>query len=335
MIRRLLGISLLFVSSISFGQDIHHTQWYDHALQLNPANTGNFEGAYRFAGNFRQQWKSVTYPFRTVALAFDANNFLRSKGFSLGAAFYNDVAGDSRYSTNDFKIMGSHNFRLSKDTTHSIQFGWNAAYQTRSIDFSQLTYGLQFNGNVFDPDLPGERFLGRDVNKLVNFGFGLGYDWYKEERRKFRIGLAVLNPTQPTEGYMSAAPNIIPRRITATFTSRFRLNYDLDVEPYGLYQRQNQYQELVLGTSFRYTLDHRFFHYRAVFVGISSRIGDAANGIVGYYHGSWKFGASYDVNYSPFTNASNYRGGFELSVVHIWRNVLPRRVRYRQCPNYL
>lgn len=329
-----MTIACLLASTFSFGQDIHHTQWYDHALQLNPANTGNFDGAYRFAGNFRQQWKSVTYPFRTMAFAFDANNFLRSKRFSLGVAFYNDVAGDSRYSKNDLKIMGSHNFRLSKDTTHSIQFGWNAAYQTRSIDFSQLTYGEQFNGNVFDPDLPHEG-AGKQSVRLANFGFGLGYDWYKEERRKFRIGLAVLNVTQPAITHLTSDFAVLPRRITASFTSRFRLNYDLDIEPYGLYQRQNQYQELVLGTSFRYTLDHRFFHYRAVFVGISSRIGDAANGIVGYYHGSWKFGASYDVNYSPFTNASNYRGGFELSAVYIWHNVLPRRVRYRQCPNYL
>jgi hypothetical protein len=65
------AISLFFLLLIVQvnGQDIHWSQYNDNPLFQNPGNTGNFNGDYRFVGNYRNQWRSVSIPFETIALS--------------------------------------------------------------------------------------------------------------------------------------------------------------------------------------------------------------------------------------------------------------------------
>ncbi len=39
-------------------QDVHFSQYYTFAQALNPALTGNFDGSYRVALIYRNQWSS-------------------------------------------------------------------------------------------------------------------------------------------------------------------------------------------------------------------------------------------------------------------------------------
>ena len=57
-------------------QDIHFSLWDMSPLNLNPAMTGQFDGDYRFNGNHRNQWSSVTVPFTTYSLSGDASSVL-------------------------------------------------------------------------------------------------------------------------------------------------------------------------------------------------------------------------------------------------------------------
>ncbi|HRJ35295.1 MAG TPA: type IX secretion system membrane protein PorP/SprF, partial [Flavobacteriales bacterium] len=73
-------------------QDIHFSQFDLSPINLNPGNTGLFDGTYRFAGNFRNQWRSVTVPYSTFSLSADANNFLEKKGLGAGIRINHDIA---------------------------------------------------------------------------------------------------------------------------------------------------------------------------------------------------------------------------------------------------
>ena len=46
--------------------DPHFTQYYIHTSWLNPAMTGLFDGDYRIAGIYRNQWGNVGSPFSTM-----------------------------------------------------------------------------------------------------------------------------------------------------------------------------------------------------------------------------------------------------------------------------
>ena len=70
---RLPGLAAALV--LSFGvvaQDIHFSQFFNAPLALGPGMIGQFDGEYRANGIFRQQWRSVTVPYRTFGLGGDA-----------------------------------------------------------------------------------------------------------------------------------------------------------------------------------------------------------------------------------------------------------------------
>ena len=55
MVKRLV-IVFLVISSVAKAQDIHFSQWMFSPLNLNPGETGAYEGDYRVVGNYRSQW---------------------------------------------------------------------------------------------------------------------------------------------------------------------------------------------------------------------------------------------------------------------------------------
>src|SRR5262245_33392920 len=77
-------------------QDIHFSQFFNTPYATSPANIGLFDGQYRAGGVFRQQWRSVTRPYRTFGLGGDAANVAGVTGLGAGLWLYNDRAGDSR-----------------------------------------------------------------------------------------------------------------------------------------------------------------------------------------------------------------------------------------------
>ncbi|MCB9179736.1 MAG: type IX secretion system membrane protein PorP/SprF, partial [Flavobacteriales bacterium] len=73
--------SILVASFLTIGalhaQDIHFSQFFHTPLANGPGSIGAFDGDYRINGIYRQQWRSVTRPYRTFGLGADAANFLR------------------------------------------------------------------------------------------------------------------------------------------------------------------------------------------------------------------------------------------------------------------
>ena len=59
-------------------QDINFSQFYELPLLRNPALAGIFNGNVRFTAAYRNQWESITAPYRTMALGSEVKFF---KGF--------------------------------------------------------------------------------------------------------------------------------------------------------------------------------------------------------------------------------------------------------------
>ena len=65
---RILLAMLFSVAGVQ-AQDINFSQFYDVPVLRNPAIAGLFNGDMRFATGFRNQWQSVSVPYRTVVLS--------------------------------------------------------------------------------------------------------------------------------------------------------------------------------------------------------------------------------------------------------------------------
>src|SRR6478609_1542728 len=101
-------------------QDFTFSQFYEQPLLRNPALSGLFVGDLRVSMAYRDQWGSVTVPFRTTSLSIEhkrvigkADDFL-----TLGLQMSMDGAGDIRLKRT--QLMPAINFHKSlnaeKDT---------------------------------------------------------------------------------------------------------------------------------------------------------------------------------------------------------------------------
>ena len=50
---------LVCMASVASAQDPNFSQFFASPLTLNPALTGKFDGVYRIAGNYRNQWPTI------------------------------------------------------------------------------------------------------------------------------------------------------------------------------------------------------------------------------------------------------------------------------------
>jgi len=84
-------------------QDIGFSQFYDQPLLRNPALAGIFNGDVRFSASYRNQWQSVTVPYRTFGVSSEIKFPLQVMNLNvtstLGLEIFRDVAGTSQFST--------------------------------------------------------------------------------------------------------------------------------------------------------------------------------------------------------------------------------------------
>ena len=140
---RLVKIGIVFLALFSLdlqAQDIHFSQFYNSPLNLNPALAGNFDGNYRFAGNYRNQWSSVTIPFATFSMSGDARNVFGISKAGAGVIFNNDNTGDSRFRTTIFNVAGSYGFDINGDSSNRITAGIQTGVTNKTLSFDYYIY---------------------------------------------------------------------------------------------------------------------------------------------------------------------------------------------------
>lgn len=330
-------IICVVVTSKSFGQDVHFSQFLYSPLNLNPAMTGNFDGRYRVAFNYRNQWRSVSKAFQTTSISGDARDFMNVRNLGLGASFYWDVAGTSGYRTLKFEIPLSYRINLTKDSVHSIIPGIAPSFNQQSIDPSALTFDDQFNGNRYNPNSQSAESIGNDrfSQNYVDFAAGAAYNYQSKKGFDITAGVAVHNITEGQGPWLLGGNSLLGQRTTFHAGAHVPLGKSWFLTPGIIHMRQADYRETSYGTEINLLTQNNPYRYRAFFVGLWNRGSDAAIGDIGMYYNSWRVGLSYDVNYSRLNVASNYRGGWEISVIYILRELLPKRRNFKYCPNYI
>ncbi len=325
---------LLMMSGTLQGQDIHFSQFMSSPMNLNPALAGNFKGDYRFVGNGRRQWSSVTIPYQTFGLSADANNFLRLKNFGAGLSMYQDKTGDSHFSTLVINVAASYRIKLNKDSTQFLSLGLQSGLTSRRIDYSNLYYDNQFNGFVYDPTTPSVEEFQNSGRLYPNLNAGINWLYNIKERTGISLGVALANISTPKQSFYGNDFVVLDKRYTAHASLQLKLSEKFDLLPVLLFMTQGTFRELNGGGSLKYILNKNPSHYRAVYLGGSLRAQDAVFATIGMDYQKLYVGLSYDINYSNLKPASNYRGGMEFAVIYIL-DVLPKKKMYKICPAYI
>ncbi len=329
-------ISLVCICHTLMGQDIHFSQYRMAPLLLNPAQAGFSYSKARFTANHRSQWRSVTVPFNTFSVAGDFKVFQdRRASHIVGAGLYawHDRAGDSRFGTTSAGANLSYHQALNEYGNHYLGLGAAFSYNDRSYDYSELVFGNQFNGKVFDPDLPsGETFINQG---FVFYDLNVGMHWFYRPvpDLAFDAGAVWSHINRPPQSMLNDNNIRLDRKLSLYFNAEILTPNKRTYSPGILFFRQGTYTEILAGTMIGLE-ELRGGYYLSNFkAGLFLRPVDAAIFIFQFDYDDVTFGLSYDVNYSGLRAASNFRGGFEVSIRYLMQQKQRRRPGSIPCPD--
>lgn len=330
-------IFFLFLAqaALSKAQDIHFSQFRAAPSNLNPALTGNFQGDYRFIGIHRNQWNSVTKPYSTFGVSADASGIKDIDPLGAGISFYHDIAGDSRYRT--FQISGSASWKihLSSDSSHRLAAGIRPRFEQKRISYEQLQFDQQYNGVSYDPNRSTGEDFARRKRGYIDSDIGIRYRKVIGEKKRYGTGIALYNLFNPRQSWFDRSSIRRDRRMTFFAEGQHPLSEDLLLHPRAFLGLQGTYHELIFGSEGEYILQESLLTYRSVFAGLFYRTRDAGYVMAGMHYDDWRVGLSYDINLSDLQPASRGRGGFEISVRYIMRELERPDEAHKTCPTFI
>ncbi|MFN6038079.1 MAG: PorP/SprF family type IX secretion system membrane protein [Bacteroidota bacterium] len=317
----------LFIVNTVLSQDIHFSQLPMAPLNLNPALAGaNYSNQASLV--YRDQWKSSDAQFTTIYAGYDQRFLENNKnGFLVGGInFFSDKAGDSQMKTNYVGVTMGYHVRL--DQKQLLGLCVQPSFGQRSIDYAALRWGMQYNGNGFDSNLPtGESGTLANQFSYFDIGAGMVYTYKSSEHYMtsndhllINAGYSVNHINRPRYTFFNSENENLFMRHTLFVNAQIGLkNSKISLMP-GFYSMlQGSHTEFLLGTYFRYSLQDKS-HYTgikkgsAISLGGFYRLGDAIAVKAMLDWAQFSFGFSYDINLSNYTTATQGRGGFELAI---------------------
>jgi type IX secretion system PorP/SprF family membrane protein len=329
-------LMILLLSPLpGLAQDIHYSQFNASPLNLNPSQTGLFDGDWRYAGNYRSQWSAIPVPYKTFSLSGETRLKTRLKNDvpAVGLLINSDKAGDSRFSTTQIYLSAAYIKKLNSDSTSFLSFAIQPGLSSKSFNINELTFDNQYDGDSYDPNLGSGETFARTRITYFDMGAGVGYLWRKSHRRQLNAGISVLHLNKPKQSFFDNTDIRLDMKLNVSALAQVPVTTRVDVLPTFQYQRQGKFQETVVGVSGKYHLLDGM--NTAVSLGAKYRMKDALIVVGGIDIQRFMIGVSYDVNTSKLTEATNRRGGFEISVIYVIRKVVPFVAKKRVCPIYM
>lgn len=321
---------------VSFGQDIHFSQFNGSLLNLTPGFTGLFNGDFRVGAIYRSQWQAVPVPYSTFSMNGEARikpKQLVKDMVGVGLVFNSDKAGDSRYGTTQLYANGSYIFLGKPDSTLLFTLGMNLGWCQVGFDYDKMTFDSQFDGvNYNKTTASGENFDWTKYNYAdVNLGTGIQY--ILDNKHRFTLGLGFHHLTSPVITYQGNKLSKLDFKLTNYLSYSTPINQKVDVIAEALISKQAKNYEIIPHSSLKYYFNKD--DNKAVLAGLCLRARDAVVFRFGYTHKTLQSGISYDINTSKFTAATNRRGAFEIFVNYVISRKPSNFVKKRACPVFM
>lgn len=327
-------------SFLTNAQDVHFSQFTAAPLIINPGLTGQFDGEYRTIANYRNQWGAIStsQPYKTIALQFDnAQAFQRGSldRIAYGFTAINDNSGGA---LNIFKFLGSGAFHkaLDKQGIYNVNLGVQVGLVQKSLDVLNLTFPDQYDqNNRIDPTIPSGDYKGG--NSYFYPDIAVGAVWYfntfgnylSQIEKRVRhenldkkptsgiIGVSMTHVNSPKDFFLYQQR--LKPRLNIYGESTISINEEMNIKPMFIYSKQRSAYELLVGSylEFIFTNEKVRNDDKTLTIGASYRFRDAIIFQTALLYKSIQFGFSYDVNVSSLSNATNYRGGIEFSLMYI------------------
>lgn len=319
-------------------QDPNFSQFFVSPLSLNPALTGKFNGNYRVAFNYRDQWPAISKAFVTSTASFDLPVYRNDiDTWGVGVIAMSDKTANGILSTNFISVTTAYHKGLDQDGLNQIGVGFQATYNTKRLDGTKLNFESeldQFGGWTI---ASGEPVDNQQVNiSYFDMSVGALFNGSTDGYNNYYLGVAGYHINKPRESFDGNIFYTLAPRITVHGGGSFPLGGDNTRNIYisSLYSRQAGASNIVIGGAAGFTLNEDEENPTNFYAGLWSRfnnVSDAVIPYVGLEFGGFRIGASYDVNISSLKTASQSRGGIEVSLIYTRR---PPGSKGIPCPRF-
>jgi type IX secretion system PorP/SprF family membrane protein len=333
-------IATLFISMTLCGaavaQDPNFSQFFSSPLTLNPALTGKFDGLYRVAGNYRNQWPTINDAFVTKTGSIDfgimKNRISEIDQFGVGILGVTDRAGDGVLVTNYAGVSVAYHKGIDENGYHQFGAGFQGTYVNKRLDISKVDFEDELTPLGFT-GVTSEIFDQRQLNiNYIDINAGVLYNGSTNGYNNFYIGASMYHLNRPKETFQGGE-YLLPVRTTIQAGGKIPVgtyNY-LHIAAY--HSMQAKATNTVVGGTFSLNVNNNEENPTNVYLGAWYRLKDAAIPYIGLEFNSIHIGASYDANTSSLKPASNSRGGMEISLIYIKKPVDPNAKKLN-CPRF-
>ncbi len=206
-----------------------------HHLTLNPALTGKFDGAYRVAGNFRNQWPTINNAFvtRTASVDFGIlkNRLADIDQLGIGILGVTDRAGDGVLVTNYAGLSLAYHKGLDENGFHQIGAGFQGTYVNKRLDVSKVDFEDELTPLGFT-GITSEIFDSKQINvSYFDLNAGVFYNGSTDGYNNFYLGASMYHINRPKESFqggqylLSARTTITGRRKNSYWRIQTFLTY--------------------------------------------------------------------------------------------------------------
>jgi type IX secretion system PorP/SprF family membrane protein len=316
-------ISLIIACSCyagAFSQDLNFSQFYELPLLRNPALCGVFNGDIRVQSVYRNQWQSVTVPYKTggisLELKFPSANSYNYATIGLQATY--DVAGDSRLSRLQLLPVGSYHVNLNGVEGAYLTGAVMAGIVSSQFDPSKLKWDDQYQNGGYSATNPTNQVIRNSNVNYFDQGVGLSVTSPFGNEASFYAGVGLYHFLKPSVAFN--ATNAATTKLNEKWVFNGGLKLPTSdwtrINLFADYLFQGGHRQLMAGAF--YTTDIQQYDEEedrtSISLGGALRMNDAFVPVVRLDHHKWSMGLSYDVNISKLKTASQSRGGFELTL---------------------
>jgi type IX secretion system PorP/SprF family membrane protein len=317
-IRIALGLLATCCSLLSSSQDINFSQFYELPLLRNPALAGTYRGDVRITTAFRNQWNSVTVPYKTQALGAElkfgtsqnSNDYL-----SLGVQITNDVAGDSKLGkTQVLPILAFHK-SVSNEKDAYLSLGFMGGAVQQRFDQTKLKFDDQFVNGAYSATNPTHDVFDRSNVTYWDAGVGMKYSSEFGYDNRFYIGGAFFHFTQPRVAFAQANDIRLNKKVVLNAGLSSATSETDRIILYLDYFLQGGNAQTQAGALYKHDIIQEDDDYTiSLSAGAFMRWNDALIPVIKLDYYNFSIGATYDVNISKLSSASTGRGGFEFTL---------------------
>lgn len=314
---------LFFFTCISWSiinaQDLTFSQFYEQPLLRNPALAGVFNGDLRVSMAYRDQWASVTVPFRTAAISIEykipiaiQNDFL-----TMGLQMTEDGAGDIRLRRTQFLPAINYHKSLSgnSDTYLSVAFMGGPVFS--QFDPSLLIFGDQYQSGTYNPGNPSAQIVKASGYSYWDMTTGVSLSTQFADRGRLYIGGSLAHFARPVIKSVLASNQsfLFPKLVFNVGINTPTTDWSRIIA-FADYFSQNGNRQFLGGFLYGWDVQSNYYEDKdpvTFYLGSFLRWGDAVIPVVKLDFDHLSFGLSYDVNISRLKAVSNLQGGFEFT----------------------